>query len=272
MNGGRRLEHGEGDREFAVDAVAVGAVSAAICAAGDRPWFMTGLVPAVLVLRCAARFRLNRAGWRERRGEIAFLALCAVLGGFNDWNSVVRHRIYDYDVPALFPHWTTVPEWMLLYWGMVLRFFATLALWSRLDPPAHPEGSVYLGAHVLHSSRLRVAILLGSVLVTRQFIYRNYLDPLLSWLPFAIAIGACVGLLRPNRHDRRLAGLLMLGGPVIEILYIQVGKLHHYHLGWLGGVPLWIVLWWGLAILVWKDVSGRLAGLLRGTSPHAACS
>lgn len=40
-------------------------------------------------------------------------------------------------------------------------------------------------------------------------------------------------------------------------------RLDASHLGWFGGVSLWIVLWWLLAVLVWKDLAYRLEARLR---------
>ncbi|RLB52449.1 MAG: hypothetical protein DRI90_22095 [Deltaproteobacteria bacterium] len=99
---------------------------------------------------------------------------------------------------------------------------------------------------------------------TRQTIYRLSADPWWSWLPFTVAIVAWLLLFRPSGHDAKLLALFAVGGPGIEILYIQVGALHQYALGWLGGVPLWIALWWLLAVLVGQDLSARLLRLVSG--------
>lgn len=52
--------------------------------------------------------------------------------------------------------------------------------------------------------------------------------------------------------------LVLALGAIVEVAYIQGGGLHRYHLGWIGGVPLWIALWWPLAVLVWGDLARRL--------------
>jgi hypothetical protein len=91
---------------------------------------------------------------------------------------------------------------------------------------------------------------------------------LLSWLPFAAALVIYVLVFRLGPHERVLLALAAIVGPLVEILFIQVGGLHRYHLGWFGGVPLWIILWWMLAVLVWDDVSARLLARLRD-SAHA---
>lgn len=269
-----------GDRAFATDLAAVAAVGAGICAKSDDLVFMTILVPAVIVSRFAVWVRLPVA---ERgivlRAELVFFTVCLCLGAFNDWNSVVRHRIYDYDVPHLFPALGSIPLWMLVYWGMVLRFVATLCRWRGLSPPSQPSGEI---SRVGRPAWAKVTLELLLVLATRQLVYRYYLDPVLSWLPFAVALLAYAALFGVSAQERRLAALAALGGPAVEIAFIHVGGLHHYHLGWLGGVPLWIVLWWVLAVLIWNDLSARLLELLAGdhreksnrtfTAPARPCS
>jgi len=252
-----------GDRAMALELATVGVISAMICTASDRLAVMTVVVPAVIGLRCILWLRLpteERGGsWR---GELLFLAGCTALGAFNDWNSVVHHRIYDYGVPVYRPDLSTIPLWMLLYWGMILRSLATLARWRRLGPPGQWRDDVHLGPLRWRHVLARPLVLLALVLLTRQGIYAWYLHPWLSWLPFAAGLGAWWALLRPDRHDLRLLGILALVGPLVEVLYIQVAGLHNYHLGWLGGVPLWIALWWLLAMAVWKEIGGRLQGAI----------
>ncbi|MCC6524310.1 MAG: hypothetical protein IT373_16750, partial [Polyangiaceae bacterium] len=49
--------------------------------------------------------------------------------------------------------------------------------------------------------------------------------------------------------------------------------LHRYALGWLGGVPVWILLWWVLGMLLVADFGARLFARLApaaaGTDPRA---
>jgi hypothetical protein len=256
-----------GDTALAIDAFAIAAISAVICVASRQLVFMTAFVPAVIALRFGAWARLppgERPASLSR--EIVFFAICALVGGFNDWNSVVRHRIYDYDVPAEFPGLSTIPFWMLLYWGMILRAAATLAQWQRLKPPERLRNAIHLPNAVIESAALKVIVSLLLVVVTRQSIYRYANDPVLSWLPFAAALPVYALLFRPSRHGLWLAGVALVAGPAIEVLYIQVGRLHHYQLGWLGGVPLWIALWWVLAMWVWSDVALRLQLLIGSAS------
>lgn len=250
------------DRQMAVDAVAVLVVSVAILVASDRLVLMTVLVPVVWLARLVLFVRWSPPG-RRPGVEAAFLILCTLLGGFNDWMSVVHHRVYDYAVPVFSPDLTTIPFWMLLFWGLVLRSVASFAWWRGLDPGAAPSNRVGFGPLRRDSAPLRVALQLALVLGTRQVIYRTHDDPLWSWLPFAAALGLYALLFGLDRADRRLALAFAVGGPLVEVLYIQLGGLHRYHLGWLGGVPLWIALWWVLAVLIWKDLSPRLLRLLR---------
>lgn len=246
------------DRVLAVDAAAVVAVGAALCLAADQLAFMTAWVPVVIALRFVAWSRLPR-GARDGslREEIPFFLVFTVLGAFNDWTSIVRYGVYDYGVPHYFG-WSTVPMWMLLYWGLILRFMATVARWRRLGAPAQPDRHFGFGRRTHDAPAARVAVALGLIVGTRQLVYRLYDHPWASWLPFAAALVLYAWLLRPRAHDLRLMALVAVVGPLVEVLYIQVGGLHRYHLGWLGGVPLWIALWWVLATVLWKDLSLRI--------------
>jgi len=235
------------DRAFAIDAAAIGLLSVAICLLSRHPIVMDAVVAGLIVARLGAYALLPRA--QRGRGfglELGLFALCLALGAFNDWNSVTRHRIYDYTVPLEAPAQSLVPLWMLAAWGLIVRFILALVTWSRLALPA---------PRAWPRPALRVGFVLALVVVTRQAIYRLHDDPVWSWAPFALALAAALAVLRPDR--RRLALLLVVAalGPAVEALYIQLGGLHAYHLGWLAGVPLWIALWWVLAVLVWSELS-----------------
>jgi hypothetical protein len=245
------------DRAFAIDAAVIGLVSLAIALWSQELALMTLLVPALLMGRFVLWSRCpEQSRGHGARTEGLLCSLCLAFGAFNDWSSVVRHQIYDYQVPHYFPELSTIPIWMLLYWGMILRFFVSLCRWRRLVPPLRPDDRL----RGLSGDRpwLKLGVQVALVMSTRQAIYRLYDDPWWSWLPFAFAIGTWLLLFRPSRHDAKLLALFAVGGPGIEILYIQVGGLHQYALGWLGGVPLWIALWWLLAVLVGQDLSARL--------------
>jgi hypothetical protein len=246
---------------LALDAAGILVLSAAICVAARRLDLMTALVAAVLAARFAA---LAHRGLRALATEAVFLAGCALLGGSNDWNTVVRHGVYEYTVPSDLA-WSSIPLWMLLYWGLVLRFLAALAASPWLGG-READDRVFLLGRVYTSAPLRLGLALGLVLATRQTIYRLFDHPILSWLPFALALAAYALLFRPGPGRRRLIALLLVGGPAVEALYIQLGGLHRYRLGWLGGVPLWIALWWTLAGLVWGDVAPRLERATTGGS------
>jgi len=274
-NGDASPQRRAGTTAFIVDLVTILVVSVAIAVAADRLWFMTVFVPVVLLLRLYAWTRLAEA---ERghglRTEVAFVVIATVVGGFNDWNSVVRTGIYDYTVPVHFPNFSTVPIWMLLFWGMILRFFTSLYLWPAMDPPDGDDNRVLGIAPRTVSPWLRVTALLGFVLITRLGIFRWYEEPVRSWLPFAAAI-VVYPLLFPLRPgDLKLAGLAVIAGPLIEIVYIQLGGLHRYHEGVIGGVPIWIMLWWVLIVLIWRDLSLRtltiLQRMIEGRSPAPA--
>jgi hypothetical protein len=259
-------------RELLVDGVALAVLLGAILWAADRLALMTVVVPVLFVLRTAAWAAFVPRPRRPLSVEVVFLLLCTLLGAANDWNSVVRHGIYAYTVPADLPAFSTIPTWMLLAWGLVLRFVTSLVAWPGLGPATGPRDALRVG---LGSRRRRVgtpALVVGVavllVIATRQAIYRAYLDPLWSWLPFAVALAVHALVFGWDARDRRLLVLALLVGPALEVLLIQVAGLHWYPLGWLGGVPLWIALWWALAVLVWRDVAPRLLALLERL--HAA--
>jgi hypothetical protein len=256
------------DREVLVDGAAVATGSVAICLWADHLPLMTALVPVLLVVRTWVWQRAVARHRREIWSELAFLLICVAVGGFNDWNTVVRHQVYEYTVPVFFPEATTIPWWMLLFWGLVLRLVASLAAWSRLglapisSGEGRPRGGSDRRARGLQSAPLRLGVILALLLLTRQSIFRFFDDPLLSWLPFLAAGLVWWGLLGLSRAETRLIGLTLVVGPLVEILYIQLGGLHRYRLGWVGGVPLWIVLWWPLAVLTWRELAGHLRAWL----------
>ena len=254
-------------RSVRLDAVAVALVGLAICVAGQRPWLMT----AVVAIAIAGRLALfARAGGRLGP-ELAFLLVCVAVGGGNDWNTVVRHDVYAYDVPALLPVDGAIPVWMLLYWGLILRFVSRLARWPALGATPDPSDLVGLPGARRARPGVRLGIQLVLVLGTRQAVYRWFDDPLLSWLPFAAAAvlwGTFLGL---SQRDRRLALLALTVGTAGEAALITVGGLHRYALGLVGGVPLWIMIWWPLAVLVWADVGGRIEDAL-GAQPRRRLS
>lgn len=252
----------DSNRLMAVDTAFIVGASAAICVASHRLLFMTVLVPLLIVIRTAVVLAIRRAEGKRALPELALLGICTVLGGFNDWNSVCHHEIYRYTVPHFFA-WSSIPIWMLLYWGMILRFFARFARWQALAPPDRPNDRLGFGKRIIHHAAARTVAELVLILLTRQMIYRYSLHPVLSWLPFAIALVAYLVFFFPTRHDLKLLAVFLIGGPLIEVLYIQVGRLHAYELGWIGGVPLWIVLWWLLIIPIWKNLSLRLQLALR---------
>lgn len=247
-------------RAVALDGAAVLAVGAAACAAAHQTALMTAVVAAVWLGRAALWSRLPRS--ERPLGmplELTFMVLCAVVGGLNDWNTVVRHGVYSYGVPSDLAPLSSIPGWMLAYWGLILRFVATLGLWTALGEPG-PAGAV----RGLAGPRpaLRLALLLGLVLATRQSIYRLSTDPWLSWLPFAAALGLHPVLFPWGARELRLAALAAVAGPLAEAALIGLGGLHRYELGWLFGVPLWIALWWILATLVWTELARQLLGWL----------
>jgi hypothetical protein len=247
-----------GDLAFALDALTILAISIAICLASQRLVVMTVFVSVALALRLALWLFLPTAE-RDgtRAGEILFYALCTLFGAFNDWSSVTRHRVYEYTVPTDLPGLSDIPIWMLLYWGMVLRFMLSVAHWRRLGLLPQPD-VLRIGSLELRGAVAKVSFELALVVATRQFIYRSFAHPVRSWLPFAIAIALAALVLRLDRRRLLLMAAVIVVGPLVEVLYIRLGGLHRYQLGWFFGVPLWIALWWGLGVTIWHDLGTRL--------------
>lgn len=252
----------DSNRLVAIDTATVLLASAAICVASRQLTFMTVFVPCLLVGRFAVVAALARSEGVSLRAEVAFFAICTALGAFNDWNSVCTHGIYQYTVPHFFA-FSSIPLWMLLFWGMILRFMARLARWQAIGPGQVPSDRVAFGRRSFHSGTLKVALELALVLITRQAVYHWYGDPFWSWVPFLAALFVMLLVTRPSAAEWKLLGLVLVAGPVVEVLYIRVGHLHHYQLGWIGGVPLWILLWWGVSLLVWMDLALRIERALR---------
>jgi len=244
------------DRGVAVDLSAMALIGLAVCLASHHLAFMTALVAIVLVTRTVL---VCTWGGAALAPELVFLVLCTLIGGANDWNTVVRHGVYAYTVPADHPAFSTIPTWMLLYWGIILRAIAQLAAWPRLGDAKLVEGP-------FARPWPRIAAQLAIVLATRQAIYRLWADAWWSWLPFAIGLALYVVLLKPTQRARRLALIALFAGPPVEMAFIQLGHLHRYALGWLGGVPVWIALWWALGVLVWSDLAPRLVAAPRRTA------
>lgn len=259
----------DSNRLTALDAGVVLFISLAICLAADRLVLMSILVPLTLILRLLLLYLVRKTEGVNFRAEAAFYTVCTLLGAYNDWSTVCVRGVYDYTVPHEFA-FSTLPVWMLLYWGMILRFMARFARWRALGPPPRPASTVGIGRWRVESGAVKVGFLLVLVFVTRYTIYRAYLDPVWSWLPFLLALAVYLIVCPPERHDARLLGVVLIVGPLVEILYINVGGLHRYHLGWIGGVPLWIVVWWLLAVLIWKDIAFRLERAIKRLLPDQA--
>jgi len=258
------------DRAVAIDLVALAAFVALACALGHHLAVMTVAVPALIVARTVAFALVPRAERGPLSVELLLLGALTVLGAFNDWRTVVVHGVYDYTVPTdLGPG--TLPLWMLLAWGLILRGVFSVATWGRLGPPPRWPA----GGGLIRSGPARALVMLALVAITRPLIYAFYLDPWLSWLPFAAALAVAVLLLGLDRGARWLALIALLAGPAVEALLIGAGGLHRYALGWVGGVPVWICLWWVVASVFLRELgwharafaARKLAPGRAGTAP-----
>ena len=242
---------------FYTDLASFIVASILICLFSHRLILMTVLIPLLMILRTYyVTLRFNK---EETIQEIIFLSICIVIGGFNDWNSVCNKNIYSYGVPTFFPKITTIPLWMLFYWGLILRLITSLAFWSKIETQNTYSNKVrFFG----DNAWFKVLFQLLLVFITRQLIYINYLDPFLSWIFFAIAFVVYLIFIPLKKADILLLTSFAIGGPITEVLYIKIGNLHHYHHGVFFGVPIWIILWWIISVLLWKDISCRLIHLI----------
>lgn len=226
-----------------LDAILVGLVSIVACATRSDLKTMTLLVAVAWAGRLCFSALAPRRG--ERLAETALFLGATLLGGFNDFNTVVIHGVYRYRVAVFSPDTGSIPLWMLLFWGLILRFSAGLA-WSF-------AGMREAGGR----PAARLLFLLSLVAVTRLSIFRYSRDPVASWAPFAAASVAYFAVLRPARaHYVLFAGVLAIG-TAVEVLFIRAARMHEYDLGLVGGVPLWISLWWGLGVLIWQEIAAR---------------
>lgn len=251
----------DSNKLFLTDLAVIILISIAISIASSKLIFMTYFVFSVIALRMLAVAMLAKKENIKLSAEIIFFVVCILLGAFNDWNSVCHKKIYNYTVPTDLS-FSTIPLWMLVYWGMILRFIARFARWEKLNPPQEISNTVKFGKKTFSSSYLKVILQLLLVFATRQTIYVFYLHPFLSWLPFLLALIIYFFLFLPDSHDLKMLLIFLVGGPLIEIIYIKIGGLHYYYLGWIAGVPLWIALWWLIIILIWKDFAFRVERFL----------
>jgi hypothetical protein len=255
-------------RVVGVDLAALGAVTALALVGAHELALMQVLVPLLVVLRFVGWAAAARPTRAALVGEVAFFALCVLLGGGNDWLSVAHHRVYDYLVPSDLG-FSPLPSWMLLYWGFILRTICAVgnaaALGLAQPTPCEGADPSPRGPPWWRTGWPRLAIQLALVLATRQAIYRLYAEPLWSIVPFAAALAIYLAVLRPTWPELRFAlGVLVLGGAA-EVALIQGAGLHRYALGW---VPVWIVLWWALGALVWRELGERLRVSLNLTDSH----
>lgn len=89
MSGADRVAPLATDAELGVDAAVIVVGSVAIAWWSWSLAFMTALVVSLVVARMIAWTWVRHATPRELAGEALFLLLCTMVGGFNDWNSVV---------------------------------------------------------------------------------------------------------------------------------------------------------------------------------------
>ena len=254
-------------RQMAFEATLVGIIALAVLGLASRPLAMALVVTAAGLGRFALFSRAYPG--RSLAVELLFFALCTLVGAANDLHTVVVRGVYAYAVPTELAAGPAIPLWMLLFWGAILRFVFALTRWERFGP--EPDaGRVVFGRR---SPALALALVAVVVLVTRASVFAFHGDPPLSWLPLALAPAVYALAGRATRHDAWLAGIALVAGPLVEALFIQIAGLHAYALGWIAGVPVWIVLWWALATWIVKDAGGMAyAAIGRAVTSSGASS
>lgn len=248
---------------FIIDLMVIVIISVSISLTSHHLLWMTIFVPAILFLRLVVLASLKQKEDVHLKGELLFFFICILIGAFNDWNSVCNKQIYDYTVPVYFPEIFCIPIWMLIYWGMILRFITRMARWTGISKEIELSNKVGIGKYYIANPYVKIGLELVLVLGTRQTIYYFYLDPYWSWIPFLVAVLLFLIVFYPSKGDYLLIVIFLIGGPAIEILYIKAGNLHQYHMGWVWGIPLWLILWWVLSVLIWKDISLRVEHFLK---------
>lgn len=233
---------------FYLDLLVMIIVSILIAFKAQDLLFMTITIPSILMIRLFFVVSFNRS---QASDQLIFIYLVAtIIGAFNDYNSVVIKKIYSYTVPVYFESLSSIPIWMLLFWGMILQFILSLKVFlqSYFD-----ELNCNSNTFSIPALLRKFIIQAGILLSTRQCIYLFFMDPFWSWFPFAVALTIYTVFYIRKKSEVCLLLFAIIIGPMIEAIFITIGKLHFYHLGIFFGVPFWIILWWPLAALIWSD-------------------
>jgi hypothetical protein len=251
----------DSSRLTAIDAAVIAAVSLAICTMSQHLWFMTLFVILAIAVRFWALYKVAAKENISMVGEGIFFTICAVVGAAYDWNAVAVRSLYFYLVPNFFPT-LPIPVWMMLYWGMILRGLARFARWRALSPPPSPAKSIGISDMRIDAGWLKVIAELAIMFLAGRAIGKLYMDPILSWLPFAAGLGIYLILFPPEKHDLKLLMVGLFVCPAIEIAYVRTGDLYKFYLDDIYGAPVWLFFWWMLAILTWKDLAFRMERLI----------
>lgn len=244
--------------EVVADFIAVIVISALILLSVDNEMIMSVVVASVVVWRNLIYPLIKKDSLSS---SLVFYIICVLLGGFNDWRSVDVKKIYEYHAPTSFPDFSSIPLWMYLYWGIILCLMSRLGRWNWGRSYVNSDELLPWFKKGLTSPVMKILGQLLLIFITRQTIYTNYLDPFYSWFPFVVAIVAYVIVFRVNVQDILFFFTAIILGTIVESAYITLANLHFYHLGIIYGVPVWITLWWGLSVLIWRDLSYRILSI-----------
>jgi hypothetical protein len=210
-----------------------------------QTYLMSGIMAAILVLRFAV---LNR------RKDWVFFLIGLLAGGGNDLMSMFK-GVYAYLPPHDFSG-LPIPVWMLFFWGEIFVFFRKLMRFGPFSGANEPP---------LKLIDLPLALDLIVVITYRLIIYRTAGH---AWHPdalFAAILIVRLLLSPPKLHERRLMLLMLILGPVYEMILIA-SRLYHYQTGVVLGMPLWLIIYWVFVVRFLKAIFDRMENFLGGRS------
>jgi hypothetical protein len=210
-----------------------------------KTYAMSAVMASILILRFLL---LNR------RGDYVFFLIGLMAGGGNDLLSMYK-GVYAYLPPHDFTD-LPIPAWMLFFWGEVFIFFRKL---MRFGP--------FLGKSGCITKWIDWPLAMDLVVVIgyRMLIYRTASH---AWLPdalFAAILVVRLLLVPPKSNERKLMLIMLLLGPLYEIILIAAG-LYRYQTGVVFGMPLWLIVYWVFVVRFLKAIFDRVENLLAGVA------
>lgn len=210
-----------------------------------KTYLMSAIMAGVMALRFIV---LNR------RGDWIFFLIGLVVGGGNDLLSMYK-GVYAY----LPPHDILdlpIPVWMLFFWGEIFVFFRKLMRSGPFGGGSRPFEKMI---------DLPLALDLVVVISYRMIIYRTASQ---HWLPdalFAAILIVRLLLAPPKIYERKLMLLMLMLGPLYEIILIH-SRLYLYQTGVVFGMPLWLIIYWVFVVRFLKAIFDRVENFIAGRS------